>query len=467
MDNALNYTTSTAVYFVTVDTTPPPAVSLLGTPLNNLTTNQMTLNFSWGASTDIPAGLANYILEVSTDPAFGIINYSSWVVLNQASLTLNQSSYTWRVNAMDNALNYTTSTVKYFVTVDTTPPAVPALSPLNGTVTSQMNITFTAASDDSGTRGNSGIASYEFDISTAPDFSVITTSQSQAGSSLTRAIASGIYFWHARALDNAGNYSGYSSNYSLTIDTSGPMIHDNQANVTQWQNYGNMLYNVAFEDDLALLNNVGYSVYSSSTVFNLSTQLVGWTAIAQNINASTYTNNFTINFNALPQNTTCYVAVSAANNLLEATTFYNAFFVLKDTTSPSINDTQSGDNTWRSINNGTYSVGFGNSGGSGLQLFDTRVMSGPLGSGTLIEDWTANANSALIANTTYYNTPWPLNSSTWNNMPQGQSYVSVRVFNNSYSTALGYSSNTMTDAFYVLKDTTPPVVIDNQSGDAA
>ncbi len=564
IDNALNYTTSTAVYFVTVDTTPPPAVATLNAPLNNLTTNQMTLTFGWSPVTDPPAGLANYILEVSTDPAFGVINYSSWVVNNTATLTLNQSSYTWRVNTMDNALNYTTSTVKYFVTVDTTPPtisnqifpangtksnqlsqlfqwqtatdafigfqsytlqlatstdfglisfssttlltnatlsnliqniyywrieatdnvlnnsystttfsitidttppSVPVLSsPLNGTVTTQMNIIFiTNPSDDSGVRGNSGISTYNFYISTDPAFSVFTASQSLAGVSFAQTLPSGIYFWRVNAVDGAGNYSGFSSNYSVNIDTFGPLIHDNQPNVTQWQNFGNMLYNVSFEDDLSLLNNVGYSIYSSSTVFNTSTQLVGWTAIAQNINAATYTNNFAINFNALPQNTTCFVAVSATDNLLLSTTYYNAFFVLKDTTNPTINDTQTGDNTWRSVNNGVYSVGFGDSGGSGLQRFDTRVMSGPLGSGTVIEDWTTN--STIIANTTYYNTPWPLNASTWANMPDGKSYVSVRALDNSYSAALGYNISFSTDAFYVLKDATPPIVINNQAGD--
>ncbi len=123
-DRAFNYGLFSSTWSVIIDTTGPTQISSLTAPLNNLTTNQMTLNFSWGAISESPAGMKNYILQVSTDPAFSIVNYSSWVVLNSAAITLNQSSYTWRVNAMDNALNYTTSTAKYFVTVDTTPPQI-------------------------------------------------------------------------------------------------------------------------------------------------------------------------------------------------------------------------------------------------------------------------------------------------------------------------------------------------------
>jgi hypothetical protein len=69
-DNALNYTTSTVRYSLVVDTTSPPMVSVLNTPLNNFTTNQMNVTFSWGSVVDLPSGVRDYILQLSTSSDF-------------------------------------------------------------------------------------------------------------------------------------------------------------------------------------------------------------------------------------------------------------------------------------------------------------------------------------------------------------------------------------------------------------
>jgi len=61
--------------------------------------------------------VTSYSLQVSTASDFSIINYSSSTALNSAAMTLAESSYTWRVNAVDNALNYTTSTLRFTVVV--------------------------------------------------------------------------------------------------------------------------------------------------------------------------------------------------------------------------------------------------------------------------------------------------------------------------------------------------------------
>jgi phage anti-repressor protein len=221
MDNALNYTTSTAHYFITVDTTPPPQVSTLNAPLDNLTTNQMTLNFSWGSIAAPPSGLKNYILEVSTDPAFGVINYSSWVVLNSARLTLTQSSYTWRVNAMDNALNYTTSTVQYFVTVDTTaPPAVSMLStPADNSVSNQLtqNFNWTGVTDSP-----AGIANYILEVSTSSSFVPVRYSSWVVLNQASLTLVQSSYTWRVNTVDNALNYTTSTAVYFVTVDTTPP-----------------------------------------------------------------------------------------------------------------------------------------------------------------------------------------------------------------------------------------------------
>ncbi len=221
MDNALNYTTSTAVYFVTVDTTAPPAVSTLGPPSNNQATNQSPVNFTWGSVTDSPAGLMNYILQVSTSSNFVPIKYSSWVVTNSASIAVNQSSYTWRVNTMDNALNYTTATVVSSVIVDTTPP--PAVStlgaPLNNLTTNQMtlNFTWTGVTDDL-----SGIANYIVQVSTDPSFGVINYSSWVFTNSATLTLNQSSYTWRVNSMDNALNYTTSTVKYFVTVDTTPP-----------------------------------------------------------------------------------------------------------------------------------------------------------------------------------------------------------------------------------------------------
>ncbi|PKN00840.1 MAG: hypothetical protein CVU77_08070, partial [Elusimicrobia bacterium HGW-Elusimicrobia-1] len=64
-DNAGNVGSYTGAWSVTVDTTPPPAVSALNGPLNGLTTGQNILTFSWDGVTDAPAGVSRYHLQLS------------------------------------------------------------------------------------------------------------------------------------------------------------------------------------------------------------------------------------------------------------------------------------------------------------------------------------------------------------------------------------------------------------------
>ncbi|MDI6641180.1 MAG: hypothetical protein QME68_02595, partial [Elusimicrobiota bacterium] len=278
---------------------------------------------------------------------------------------------------------------------------------------------------------------------------------------LATTLTQSVYYWRVRALDKSGNYSPYPSPYTLTIDTSPPTIYDNQTGDDQWRNNPGTTYDVDFEDELSKLHTIQYAIYSSTD--QSGTPIKAWTSIASDINAVSYTQDFTVDFAALPENTTCYVSVRAWDNLTQYATSYNVFYVLKDVTKPTITDNQLGDDTWRRINNGYYNVFFGDAGGSKLQKFETKVMSSSLGSGTTIQDWTTN--ETVISGATSYTTPWPLNSTTWSLLPEGKSYVSIRVFDNSYSPTLGYNSDSLTDAFYVLKDTTLPTIVNNQSGD--
>ncbi len=461
-DLAENYSEFSSGYKLWVDTT-PPAVSNPIVPTDGTTTNYLTITFSWSPASDAFSGLKNYILQISTSPDFIPVIYSSTTILQSCNFTIMQSTYYWRIRTEDNAGNYQLSTINYTLLIDTTPPSVPVLSsPVDGLTTNYMTQTFTwAPADDSGFRGGSGVKEYILQISTSSDFSVINQEIITVETSSAATLSEGNYYWRVNSRDNALNYQLSTINYQLLIDTSAPGIYNYQTGDEQWRNNPGTNYNVDFEDKLSKLHTLQYTVYT--TTDQQGSPVKDWTDIATNINAISYTQDFTIDFSALPESVTCYVSVRAWDNLLQYSTSYNVFYVLKDVTKPEITDNQIGDDNWRNVNNGFYNINFTDDGGSKLQKFETKVMSGALGSGTTIQNWTAN--NTTISGTTSYNQPWALNSTTWELLPEGKSYVSVRVYDNSYSPDLGYNMDTLVDAFYVLKDTSLPEIVNYQTGD--
>jgi hypothetical protein len=130
-----------------------------------------------------------------------------------------------------------------------------------------------------------------------------------------------------------------------------------------------------------------------------------------------------------------------------------------DRTSPTITVNQAGDDLWRRTNIAVYNVDFTDLGGSGLGGFAVRV------STKAGDAWTGTSASTEIMvaiGSDTYTTDWKLPDPVFGSlMNEATSYLSIRVWD-----GLG---NTVTrlDAFYVRKDTTPPVLEDHQSGDAA
>ncbi|MDI6757106.1 MAG: hypothetical protein QME32_03680, partial [Endomicrobiia bacterium] len=464
-DAAGNYSAFPSAYKVWLDTTPPSAPALIS-PSSGTVSNVTSRVFSWSSSADSFSGILNYTLQLSTAVNFAPLAFSSTTADISSNLSSRQNLYYWRVRTLDRAGNVNVSTEAFVLRVDTTPPSVPVLqNPVNGAATNYTNVTFQwDAADDSGFRGNSGLDGYEFYISTTSDFSVWTSSAFTLSLSHLVTLSQDFYHWRVRSRDNAVNFSTFTSAFTLTVDTSPPAIYNYQSGDEQWRNNSGATYNVDFEDKLSKLHTVQYAVYSSTDA-DAGTLIKDWTNISAGINAESYATDFPVAFAEFPEATTCYVSVRAWDNLLQYSTFYNVFYVLKDITRPAITDGQSGDDTWRKAAGNVYSVYFEDAGGAKLQKFETRIMSGPSGGGNEIQAWAQS--DTIISGATYYNAPWPLNASAWPSLPEGKSYVSARVFDNSYSPDMGHNSDSLTDAFYILKDTTPPVVQNNQSGDAA
>jgi len=177
------------------------------------------------------------------------------------------------------------------------------------------------------------------------------------------------------------------------------------------------------------------------------------------LNVAEYTTDWQVNFSLLQNGGTNYVTVRCWNIAGSTSTVVDAFRIFKDVSIPLIIDNVSGDDTvWRSSNVAVYDVDFFDLpwDGSRLNKFQLKITSGPNQTGIVYQDWT---DEKLNIGTTYYITNWPVKWETWLNMNEGYNYVSAKVYDNAGNT---YE---LSDIFFVLKDTTPPVIDNQQLGD--
>ncbi len=438
-------------FYILKDTT-PPTVPVTTAPATNAILASANVNFSWNGSTDTVSHVDHYDIVAATSSDFGNIRYSATVPANAASALLSESTWYWKVRSADTAGNASAYSTAVSFTVSTSAPSGPLLSaPLNGATTNVMLINYRWQPV---TAGPAGLAGYEIYLSTASDFSVFTTSGFTTNTNINRTLPSAAYYWQVYARDNAGLRSP-SLTYTVVIDTIPPVIVNNQSGDDTWRNSGGTSYNVDFFDSGSGLKNIQYAVWTSSD--QTSGQRLAWADIDAVSGQAAYTLNWQLNFAALAENATNYVSVRAIDQLQQYTTYWNAFYVKKDQTIPTVtNNEAGGDATWRMDNSHAYNVTFADGGGSLLGSFEVRITTGANATGTLIQDWTALQTGINAAN---YSAPWQIPSGIFNAMQQGQNYVSVRV------TDTASNSRTITDAFYVLKDTTPPTFTNNQAGD--
>lgn len=124
---------------------------------------------------------------------------------------------------------------------------------------------------------------------------------------------------------------------------------------------------------------------------------------------------------------------------------------------PQISDFQSGDDVWRSVDNGVYDIRFADASGLNLDRVQISVSTTPGGLGTDLVPFT---NTVInLAPLDVYATPFSLPAGAFNAMLEGvTNYVTVRIYNHVPAT------NTLVDAFYVRKDTTAPLFTNAEAG---
>jgi chitodextrinase len=224
-DAAGNQTASNTISATTsADTTKPTAPS--GVSATAINANQVAL--SWTVSTD-NVGVTGYLVERCTGAA--CTNYSqigtSATPAYSDNTAVATTTYRYRIRARDAANNVSGYSTVVSVTTpaltDTTPPTVPGNLVATATSSTQINLTWTASTDDVGVTAyliercqGSGCSSFSQIASTT------TSNTNYTDTSLTPATN---YSYRVRAADAANNLSDYSPIANAATQYAGPITY--------------------------------------------------------------------------------------------------------------------------------------------------------------------------------------------------------------------------------------------------
>ncbi|HOL63418.1 MAG TPA: hypothetical protein PK103_08660, partial [Elusimicrobiales bacterium] len=413
--------------------------------------------------------LKNIMIRVSTTPSGGPY-YINWSVVVDS---ISESSYTtdWQiplniwslinegtnyayVGAYDNAGNFKSQTVYAFmVKKDTTAPEIPILIyPSNNSKINNLSIGFvwSEASDIL-----SGASYYQIIVSTYENFDFIYISTfSFTESKNLNLPEENKWYWKVKSYDNAGNYSSYSSTFSVIVDTTEPNITDNQSGDNIWRKENNGFYDVDFYDfGGSLLNK--FQIKATTGPNQTGTVLFDWTDLVGNINSNSYASNWQIDqtlFDLLQEGTN-YISLKVFDNSGNIKISTDTFYILKDTSSPSVMDNQSGDDNWYSSNPGSiFDIDFND--------FSSMLSSASYYAYSDIHKTGIIVSSGVIFGPNYNQTIFTDNWGVdFSKLKEGYNYITIA--------AVDVSGNTTeyVDAFYIKKDTTSPIVEDLQTGD--
>ncbi|MBI2069828.1 MAG: fibronectin type III domain-containing protein [Elusimicrobia bacterium] len=354
-------------------------------------------------------------------------------VVSDANLVPNTSYYTalWTRDSRPNLSAL--SNVATGVTLADPPGSL--ASPMTAVNVSSLSLSWSGSNNPANTE-------YFVEASSISDFSLILSSQSvfTASAAFTGLSPNHLYYFQARSRNLKGITTGspvqVASTYTavaLPAAPSGPVFLGvfSSSITAQWSANGNG-------------PGTTYQVTAST-----STDFIG---LVQN---STVVSATTATVSNLIGDSDYYLRVTAINGAgIGGSLFFNLGSTRTlvggaDSIAPVINDNQSGDNTWRSVNNGVYDIDFEDYGGSGLDKFQVRASTVPGSAGPFLTNWT-DAGASLP---TPFTTNWSLPNSVWNALAEGDTnYISVQAFD------VAGNSTTLYAAFYVLKDTTAPVI---------
>jgi hypothetical protein len=437
--------------FVVLGATATLAQQPIFVPFSAVTTTQIQAN--WNAPAN-PVGTL-YELQTSSTPCFSCLTTSSFTysVSVATSGLIPNTTYFFRVLALNSESQPTAFTGLGSTSTLAAAPAT-AVSTF-----SMVGVTSVTVNWLSG--GNPLVfTTYTITASTAPNFNAfassvtITTAPAGGPTATVTGLAFGTtWYFEVAALGNGGDKSAYAylgSTYTA-LSNLVPLIVNFQGGDTVWRSNNNGLYDVRFQDGSGLHLDK-FQVKASTSPNGTGTDLIGFTDVAVNLSpADSYTTKWALPaavYNAMIEGVTNYVTVRVYNGVPSTSTLQDAFFVLKDTTPPVITDNVVGDPVVRSTAT-SYDVRAKDL-SSGLAGFQYSASLVKLSGDQSLVPWT---NIAILNGATSYTTPWALSPGAFAALPSGvTSYITVRAFD------VAGNTQTVTDAFYILKDTVGPTV---------
>ncbi len=237
-----------------LDTTPPTTPTLVS-PSNGSYLKSSSVTFMWLRSQD-PApgyGLSHYVLSYSIYPDFSI---SDSVITQDTFVTRNlpDTTYYWRVRAVDGAGNSSPWSEVWQFTIDTRAPDAPTLVyPINGVYVGGPDVVLkwskvTKVGSGEGTKGSP--VRYVVQVDTVSSFaSPIRVDTVEVESLRVTLFERYLFYWRVKAYDLAGNEGSYSDIGIFGVDLTPPTI----SNTTVWKD---TTYAGPFEVKVRVLDNM-------------------------------------------------------------------------------------------------------------------------------------------------------------------------------------------------------------------
>ena len=282
-DAAGNESLPSAAYTVTVDTSAPAAPAIvsaaddelpqMGIIPNGGSTNDRTVTLT--GTTEPGSAVSVFRNGDATPLGNAVVTGSNWTFTTPS---LPDGSYVFTARATDAAGNLSVASAGYTVTVDMTAPAAPVIVALADDVPTLVGGISTGDTTDdtqptlSGTAAAGTVAVTIYDRASNTLLgaaSLIGTNWTFTTPPLTNGVT---YLLAAIGEDAAGNASGFSNSFSVTIDTAAPgapvitSVIDDAVPLT-----GSLANGVVTNDDILVLNGLTeagttVSVYSGTTL---------------------------------------------------------------------------------------------------------------------------------------------------------------------------------------------------------
>jgi hypothetical protein len=234
----------------------PDSFDLISPPNNTVSSNLLP-NLTWTQTNS--HSFKNYTIQLDKDVNFGSPDYTyvvtsisqTWYPVDFALDT--NSVYYWRVLAYDNFNNIRISNSTFIYITDTLNPSVTLNNPSNNGYSINSLTQFNYTPSDA-----NGISSCTLYGNFSGSWQANTTSSSITNgtiNSLSTSLSEGIYLWNVRCIDNAGNSAFATSNRTVIVDLSGPIITlTNPTNNSYINDTNTLTFNASSQDTYSSLN---------------------------------------------------------------------------------------------------------------------------------------------------------------------------------------------------------------------